>query len=229
MNYQMHYDKLMTKAFERMIPKEIYSERHHVIPTCLGGINNKNNIVRLLPREHFIAHLLLHKIHPDNSKLSYSLWMMCNGNKKDKRNYKISGRIYEEVRKAFVKILKEREPTFKGKKHTNESNIKNRESHIGKPGTWIGKTHTEDSKMKMRDRKVGIPIPENIKKNMSQASMGKSKSEEHKKNISKAKLGEKNPMFGKKAKRVICPHCSKEVAINLANKLHFDNCKNKKI
>ncbi len=39
-----------------------YSEIHHILPTCLGGTNSPENLVRLTAREHFVCHLLLVKM-----------------------------------------------------------------------------------------------------------------------------------------------------------------------
>ena len=47
-----------------------YSERHHIIPDALGGSDEKENIVRLLGREHFTAHLYLPKFTKGKSKRS---------------------------------------------------------------------------------------------------------------------------------------------------------------
>lgn len=40
----------------------IYGEYHHIIPRCLGGTDEKPNLVFLSAREHYIAHLLLPKM-----------------------------------------------------------------------------------------------------------------------------------------------------------------------
>lgn len=61
MNYELIYQSLIDKARSRIIPDGVYCERHHIIPKSLNGSNDKNNIVRLYPREHYIAHLLLFK------------------------------------------------------------------------------------------------------------------------------------------------------------------------
>lgn len=225
MDYKNHYDRLIEKAKSRTLSKSVYSERHHIIPKCLGGDNSKTNIVRLLPKEHYIAHLLLFNLYPNNQSLAYAFWMMCNGNKKDKRTYRVSAKVYEEIRNKISSIMKEREPFFAGKNHTEESKQKNREAHIGKPGTWIGKTHSEESKQKMSNKKKGIIISDEIRLKMSKGMIGKSKSKMHKENIAKSKMGEKNPMFGKKAHRLICPHCNIDVAVNMAKRYHFDKCK----
>jgi hypothetical protein len=72
MNYQKHYNLLIKKGLERALSKKEaesilgYVECHHIIPSCLGGANEKSNLVYLSGREHFIAHLLLVKMYPNN-------------------------------------------------------------------------------------------------------------------------------------------------------------------
>jgi hypothetical protein len=45
----------------------IYTERHHIIPKCIGGTDEPSNIVRLSAREHYIAHRLLVKFTIGNT------------------------------------------------------------------------------------------------------------------------------------------------------------------
>jgi len=74
MNYSKIYDKLIEKAKNRNI--EGYCERHHIIPRCMGGSDDKENLVDLTPEEHYLAHQLLVKIYPDNLKLVKAAVMM---------------------------------------------------------------------------------------------------------------------------------------------------------
>jgi len=38
-------------------------ERHHILPRSLGGQDTLENLIYLIPREHFIAHLILWKCY----------------------------------------------------------------------------------------------------------------------------------------------------------------------
>ena len=49
-----------------------YKERHHVIPKCLGGTNDKNNLIDLYAKEHYIAHKLLALENPSNNGLQFA-------------------------------------------------------------------------------------------------------------------------------------------------------------
>lgn len=220
MNYKNHYDKLIEKAQHRILPENVYSERHHIIPKCLGGDNNKTNIVRLLPKEHYIAHLLLFNLYPNNKSLAYSFWMMSNGSKKNKRNYRVSGKIYEEIRNKISSIMKERTPFFQGKKHTEESKQKNRDAHIGKPGTWIGKRHSDESKQKMSKKAIGKKISLETRKKMSMSKIGVKFSDSHKKNMSISNMGDNNN-YKRFLERTGLPHAKSKPILqyNLNNEL----------
>ena len=75
MDYLKIYDKLIERARTRKL--NIYVERHHIIPVCMNGSDDPENLVELTPEEHYVAHQLLVKIHPDNDKLVYAVHMMC--------------------------------------------------------------------------------------------------------------------------------------------------------
>lgn len=75
MNYQRHYDLLIARAQNRAKP-DCYTERHHIIPRCMGGGNEKTNIIVLTAEEHFFAHELLIKIHPEHPMLTFAMFML---------------------------------------------------------------------------------------------------------------------------------------------------------
>ena len=74
MNYAATYNALMQRARGREIVG--YTEKHHVLPRCMGGTNNSENIVRLTAREHFLAHRLLTRIYPTVRGVWYALIAM---------------------------------------------------------------------------------------------------------------------------------------------------------
>lgn len=82
MNYTHIYNSLIVKRKFEVLSDGF--ERHHIIPRSLGGDNKKSNIVRLTPREHFIAHLLLARIYrgtPKSYPMIKALFMMrCSWN-----------------------------------------------------------------------------------------------------------------------------------------------------
>jgi hypothetical protein len=56
--YTNWYNSIINNVKNRNITG--YTEKHHIIPSSLGGDNSKENIVSLTAREHFVCHLLLY-------------------------------------------------------------------------------------------------------------------------------------------------------------------------
>ena len=109
MNYQKHYDLLIERAKTRIL--EGYTERHHIIPKCMGGSNKKDNLVKLTPEEHYVAHQLLVKMHPNHSGLVYAAIAMSMSNNRmiEYRNNK----LYGWIRKRAAEIPKSAETKAK--------------------------------------------------------------------------------------------------------------------
>ena len=82
------------------VPDGEYKERHHIIPKCMGGSDDEENLVDLLLREHIIAHKLLADIYPSCDDVQYAFWMMCNCREYDDV---VTPAEYEAARKVFSK------------------------------------------------------------------------------------------------------------------------------
>ena len=77
MNYKKIYDNLVLRGKNRIL--DSYTETHHIIPRCVGGSNDVENLVKLTPEEHYLAHQLLIKIYNGNHSLIRAAMMMrCN-------------------------------------------------------------------------------------------------------------------------------------------------------
>jgi hypothetical protein len=98
MNYIQIYEKLIDRSRIRTL--DGYGEMHHIVPRCMGGTNTKNNLVKLTPEEHYIAHQLLVKIYPNNEKLVFAAHMMCNG-----RSNKLYGWLKRKHAKSIGNVL----------------------------------------------------------------------------------------------------------------------------
>jgi hypothetical protein len=174
MDYEKHYNLLIERAKGRTL--EGYSERHHIIPKCMGGNNSKDNLVRLTAEEHYVAHQLLVKMYPDHHGLLWSANAMSGGSKKQKRN---NNKSYAWLRKRFSKMMSE---------------------------TNIGKKRTQEQRANMSKARMGKntgPRPQETKDKMSASSKGVSKSEAHKLALSKAKTGMKLKPHSEEVKRKI--------------------------
>jgi hypothetical protein len=100
MNYEKIYERLIEKARNRMLAKPY--ETHHIIPKCMGGSNDDANKVRLTPEEHYLAHLLLVKLNPKNSKLIFAANMMTVSKPKMPRNNKSYGWLKKKVAETLI-------------------------------------------------------------------------------------------------------------------------------
>lgn len=144
MDYQRIYNQLVKRAQNRTL--EGYKEKHHIIPKCLGGSNDKENLVELTAREHFLCHILLCEIYPKENKLKYALWCMVNGKHKSLNNNFIpNSRLYEIARLGFIKAhtgfkftdeMKSKIGLPKGFKYSIESKNKMKLSKLGRKVTW---------------------------------------------------------------------------------------------
>ena len=101
MNYKKHYDTLILRSINRNITE--YTEKHHILPRCLGGTDDEANIVRLTPEEHFIAHQLLVKIY-NTPELIYAATMMTVASNNQTRNNK----LYGWLRRKLQSVAKQR-------------------------------------------------------------------------------------------------------------------------
>ena len=135
MNYEKHYYILITRAKNRTLTENY--ETHHIIPRCLGGKNDANNLVRLTPEEHYTAHLLLVKMHKD-PRLVYAAQMMTTGSKHNRR----SNKMYGWLRRRYIEICRQRtgknNGSFGKRWYTNPTTLENGKfSDDSVPEGWI--------------------------------------------------------------------------------------------
>jgi hypothetical protein len=94
----------------------------------MGGTNDKENLVLLTAREHFLAHWLLWRIHR-NRESAFSFNLMCG------RNKSYSSKAYAEAKEAFSKYMSEFGKT-----------------RIGYKNSMFGKKQKESTKKKISNK-----------------------------------------------------------------------------
>lgn len=153
MNYQRIYDQIIkrSKSENRQKGGDVYYERHHIVPKCLGGSNKKENLVLLTAREHFIVHWLLIRIYSDNRKLAHAFWAMCNlkGSSLDNRIIP-SSRAFAEAKEHRSELGMSEDQKRKLRKPKRDSTKMGKYDKRGKNNPFYNKKHTEESKEKMR-------------------------------------------------------------------------------
>jgi hypothetical protein len=167
MDYTRIYNQIIERAQTRKL--EGYVEKHHITPKCIGGLDEKENIVELTAREHFLCHMLLCEIYPQENKLKHALFLMAIGKNKRKNteSYKISSKLYEIYRLEFIKTLKGKKlsqthidkmsQNRKGIYHSIETKDKISKSLQGRDVTW-GDKISEGKKGISRDITWGDKI-----------------------------------------------------------------------
>lgn len=122
MNYKRAYESIISSRKQNKAEGLI--ERHHIIPKCLGGGDNIGNIVELTPREHYVCHYLLAKIHGGSLWSAY--YFMSHAKTNSGRGVRVTSKMYDAARKGYIKYLK----TKTGEKNSNYGNSYSQESRI---------------------------------------------------------------------------------------------------
>lgn len=159
MTYSAVYCALISKRLQTQLPDDEYGEVHHIIPKSEGGTNDKDNLVRLSAKEHYIAHLLLAKIYND-SKMWCALFQMSNCKENGERNYIISSRNYQMAKINFSKHVS----SWARYKRTDETREKIRryalnmsdEHRANLSRAATGRKLDEKTKEKLRLKAIGL-------------------------------------------------------------------------
>ena len=251
MNYQRIYNELITHRKSNTLHDGEYGEWHHIIPKCMGGRNDANNLVKLKAREHFVAHRLLWLIHR-TKQMAFALHRMAYT--KNNGGLKLTARQYESVRKANSYATSGKNNPFYGKRHPKElqekMSKKLSESLKGENNPFYGKRHNDETKRKISIAKRGRQQTQEQRDKTSKALKGKPKSAEH-----AAKIGRKGMIMlrnintnecirvkkedaigydksiwvapTKSQRREKCMYCGCESTVGNINRWHNGNCKQK--
>jgi len=164
MNYSKIYQSLIENAKNRKINKQY--EIHHVLPKCMGGTDEKENLVKLTCREHFIAHVLLAHIY-NNSKLWGAVIIMKGSN-----NTYMNGRLYEIAKRKRSEFMQGNQYAknciipAKTRKAVAEANKKRGfTENMREKCTFAGKSHSNEHKEYMSKKMTGrVFSPETLLK-----------------------------------------------------------------
>jgi len=242
--YTIWYIAITDRARTRKL--DGYTERHHIIPKSLNGTDDKNNLVDLTAREHFICHWLLTKMYTGEAKakMIYALnGMKRNGKYTQRYETLITSKVYENLKKEFSILhsatMKGREPWNRGITITKEQREKNRIAATGKKFSQEviekrsakirGQRRSEETRLKMSLAAKGKPkgpMSEEEKIKRSLALVGKPKQEGHGDRIKATVAAQKaaGTHYTQQPKQ-ICPHCGIHAGKARYNGFHGDKCK----
>lgn len=147
MNYLKNYNKLCVsrRLMNRKKGDGVYYESHHIKPKWLGGGDDRNNLVLLTAREHYIAHYLLFKHYKDRSSSAafHVMNVSCNMSYMDSKKY-------AEVREyQSLNLRGELNPSKRPEVRVRISKAvsgKNNGMHgrVGASNPFFGKTHSKE-------------------------------------------------------------------------------------
>ena len=185
------------------------SEKHHILPKSLGGTDNKENIILVPYKAHFVLHRLLTKFTKGKDKCKMCLAIISFKNlqyhRYDLAITELSPRTYEQIKRHAYsqrKITNYTDPTIYNVKHKLTGKI-----ITGTRRIIIAKTLLTDQEFYnlttgkfRRAKQFGLLI------NGSYTHERKMKST-------------------RTAKTNTCEHCSKTIDIRNYKRWHGDNCK----
>lgn len=148
MQYKRIYNSLILKAKSQKI--EGYTETHHILPKCLGGSDSHENLVKMTPEQHYLAHQLLIKIYPEEKSLVSALVRMSGNN-----GYR-TNKLYGWIKRKSADFISE---LHKGKPKSEEHKRKISDSMQGKKKSL---THRKNMSKAHQDRYKNMDM-ENLK------------------------------------------------------------------
>tara|TARA_R110000868_G_scaffold344043_1_gene605026 strand:+ start:265 stop:930 length:666 start_codon:yes stop_codon:yes gene_type:complete len=213
--YTRWYNNITENAKFRTI--DGYTERHHIHPRSLGGTNNKDNLVNLTAREHFICHWLLTKMHTGEArgKMINALYLMQGKNQYQDRY--INSKVYETLRTEYAQYISKLntgriQPLDEKTKQIAAITGRKRASFSEE---WRAKMSA--SKLGENNNRYGVDVSEETRRKIGDRIRGRKQTEEEKARRGLANLGKVKP-------KKLCPHCNQMIAVNTYPRWHGANC-----
>lgn len=171
--YTRWYVNIIQQALLRN-PIDGYVEKHHILPKCfkMGGERDRDNLVLLTAREHFICHKLLTRMTDNKAlklKLTCAVMFMAYGNGQTPKYIPPSISV-AQIRESLSKL----KTGTKGTKWTHEQreSLKGRMPHNkGVPMSEEAKEHLRE----MRKLQENLPCSEDKKLRIKSSLTGKTK------------------------------------------------------
>jgi hypothetical protein len=144
--YYTRYHKIVNHF---LINPPTSGEYHHIVPKCLGGSDEKSNLVLLPAKAHFLVHHILCKMYPSNRRLKHAFAMMAVNNPYQDRI--ISSRLYDAAKKS-------RSEALKGVPRSEEVKVKLRKPKANKENYKKPKSEDHRKSMSMAQKGRTHPI-----------------------------------------------------------------------
>lgn len=224
--YSSAYQNIIERAVSRKLTtrkqaKVIlgYVEKHHIIPKCIGGTDERLNLVFLTAKEHFVCHHLLTKMFDDVDilrKMRFAMNKMARKSLNQQR-VRITATVFEKMRRDFAEDMREQ----------NKGKIKGPMSDKHKLAISIGGKGISKSK-ETRDRMKGPKSEHQLRglRASSAAKKGIVLTEEEKKKLRKPKRAGTSEIYSAIAKGKVSAYDLELKKVVRIQKSEFDLFKN---
>ena len=113
--YTKWYFQIIERSFKRETP--LVYEKHHIIPSSIGGKDVSNNFSLLTPREHYLVHLLLTRMCIKTNHVKKMIYaadmMLCRFFHKQR-----TSRLYE-----YISVTRRQLQSKRNKKDNSHSRL----------------------------------------------------------------------------------------------------------
>lgn len=140
------YMTIVLTRLNSPLPPETFGEVHHIIPRACGGSDDADNLVKLLPEEHFNCHRLLPEIYRTGKNhksmvYAYRAMALMSG-------HEVSDAEYAALKKEYSDCMSR---TLQGHTVSEETRKKLSAALKGRPGNRKGCHHTEETRRKLSE------------------------------------------------------------------------------
>lgn len=186
-NHRCKYLRLyirLIKKCQSMTKEELsgYTEKHHILPGCLGGERRKYNLVELPVKYHVMAHIVLTIIYPEEKKVWKALSITIARGNKNRQKDREEGLNQFSLR-TLTRLRLEAQAFYKSKEY--------RESISGENNPFFGKTHSLETRKRLSEAGKGKKLSPEVIDKMKKGLTGQKRTEETRKRISVARKGMK--------------------------------------
>ena len=213
--YTRWYNQITERARSRIT--EDYTETHHIQPRSLGGTDDEYNLVELTAREHFICHWLLTKMTTGDARNKMlSAFFLMRGNNAYQNRY-INSRAYEILREEYAQYISKMNT---GRVQPPEEKAKQIAAITGrkrKPFTLEWREKMSQAHRGEKNHRYGVKVSEGTKQKQREKATGRKQSAETIRKKADAIRGRAKP-------KLLCPHCSRMIAVNTYPRWHGTNC-----
>lgn len=242
--YTKWYFSIVSQRKVRIFNKNIYMERHHIIPKSLGGSNDAANMIELTAKEHFLVHWLLTKMCMEDSHIRKMKYAMRSMSWNKTGNKIISSWQFELSRKKVAESSRDRNISEETRKKLSTAGKNRFDAEENRTAMSISKLNSPYSKHTPETKKIigaasreRYKLEENRRKT-SEATKKAQNTDEFKKkrSIATKQRYQDRPELrelvskhfkGKSKDKVECPHCSKIGGGGTMVRWHFENCRSK--